>query len=146
MSKLSLLLALVVSFVVAIPASQTARAETPVTKPAIDLYPVETQILKQTNAERARYGLPALTLDQGLLSGARTHAAWMASSSNFSHSNMNVAENIAMGQGTAAEAMRDWMNSPGHRANILNASYTRVGIAAYVGAGGTIYWCQQFMW
>ena len=145
MSKSAALLALLCAFCVGHLGSR-ALAETPILNQPIDLYPVETQILEKTNAERAKYGLSALKLDNKLLVGARTHAAWMASSGAFQHSNQNVGENIAMGQGTPAEAMRDWMNSSGHRANILNSSYTRVGIAAYVGSNGSIYWCQQFIW
>lgn len=111
-----------------------------------DLFPVEAQILALTNAERAKYGLAPLALDKSLLQSARTHCNWMATSGAFQHTSANVAENIALGQGSAGEAVRDWMNSPGHRANILNGSYRRMGMAAYTGAGGKIYWCQQFMW
>ena len=50
-----------------------------------------------------------------------------------------------MGQNSSAEVINAWMNSSGHRANILNPSYTRIGVAAYVTPGGTIYWCQQFL-
>ena len=113
---------------------------------AVDLHPVESQILEQTNAERGRFGLHPLALDASLLQGARNHASWMASNGSLQHSRQNVAENIAMGQSSAVEALRDWMNSPGHRANILNRGYSRVGIAAYTGSDGRIYWCQQFLW
>ena len=61
------------------------------------------------------------------------------------HTRMPVAENIAMGQNSSNEVVRDWMNSSGHRANILNASHTRIGVAAYRTAQGTTYWCQQFL-
>jgi len=111
-----------------------------------DMFPVEAQILAQTNAERAKFGLAPLTLDKSLLQSARNHCNWMATTGNFQHTSANVAENIALGQGSATEAVRDWMNSPGHRANILNGSYRRIGIAAYTGAGGKVFWCQQFMW
>lgn len=110
----------------------------------VELYLVEAQILKKTNAERARHGLSALVADRNLLATAREHCKWMARSSNLSHTRLQVAENIAMGQQTADEAVRDWMNSSGHRANILNRRHTRIGIAAYVMPGGRIYWCQQF--
>ena len=62
------------------------------------------------------------------------------------HGRDAVAENIASGQSTPGEAIRDWMNSAGHRANILNARYTRIGAAAYRGPDGQVYWCQQFLW
>ena len=56
-----------------------------------------------------------------------------------------MAENIAMGQRTSNEVLNSWMNSSGHRANILNRSYRRIGVAAYTTPQGTIYWCQQFL-
>jgi uncharacterized protein YkwD len=61
------------------------------------------------------------------------------------HTTAGVAENIAMGQRTPAEAVQSWMSSPGHRANLLNSGYTRIGVAAYRTPEGTVYWCQQFM-
>ena len=53
-------------------------------------------------------------------------------------------ENIAQGYATVEDAVSGWMNSPGHRANILNGSYQRTGIAAYQDESGHAYWCQQF--
>jgi uncharacterized protein YkwD len=61
------------------------------------------------------------------------------------HTSAAVAENIAMGQRNSAEVLNAWMNSSGHRANILNPGHTRIGVAAYTTPGGTIYWCQQFL-
>jgi uncharacterized protein YkwD len=110
-----------------------------------DLIEVEKQILDQTNAQRTRYGLPALTVDRGLLRSARTHTAWMTNNHTLQHTTKPVGENIAMGQRTTDEAVNDWMNSPGHRSNILNGSYKRTGVAAYRTPDGTIYWCQEFL-
>ena len=122
-------------------------AVTPAPVPAkLELHPVEKAILDSTNAERARYGLPALTLDPSLEQTARRHAAWMTNSRNLQHSSIGVAENIAWGQHSAQEAMSSWMSSSGHRANILNGSYRRIGVAAYTASDGSCYWCQQFMW
>ncbi len=118
---------------------------TPATAPQTDLNAVEQAILKDTNAERARYGLPALTLDPSLEATARRHAAWMTNSHNLQHSSIGVAENIAWGQHSAEEAMSSWMSSSGHRANILNGSYRRIGVAAYTATDGSCYWCQQFL-
>jgi uncharacterized protein YkwD len=42
--------------------------------------------------------------------------------------------------------VQDWMSSSGHRANILNSGHSRIGVGAYRGANGQIYWCQQFQW
>jgi uncharacterized protein YkwD len=118
---------------------------TAATLPQSDLIPVEKEILNDTNAQRARYGLPPLTLDPALERTARAHATWMTNSHSLQHSSIGVAENIAWGQRTADEAMTSWMNSSGHRANILNGSYRRIGVAAYTASDGSCYWCQQFL-
>jgi uncharacterized protein YkwD len=112
--------------------------------PVPKLRSVESKIVDQTNAERARYGLRPLVLDDHLLESARKHAAWMTNRGLLQHTSLPVAENIAMGQRTCNEAVRDWMNSPGHRANILNPGYTRIGAAAFTAPNGTPFWCQQF--
>lgn len=109
------------------------------------MYSVELQIVKDTNTERVRYGLPKLTVDPALLSTAREQATWMAASQVLQHTRRMVGENIAMGQNNSQQAVTDWMNSPGHRANILHTGYRRIGVAAYVSANGRIYWCQQFL-
>ena len=49
-----------------------------------------------------------------------------------------------MGQNSPQEALNSWMNSSGHRANILNSGYGRIGVAAYRSSSGTTFWCQQF--
>lgn len=111
---------------------------------SIDATQTEMLILQYTNEERERRGLAPLVMDSQLMNTARRHANSMASTRNFRHSRDRVAENIAMGQGTSREAVRDWMNSSGHRANILRSSHTRIGVAAYVSRDGTVYWVQQF--
>ncbi|MEI7780609.1 MAG: CAP domain-containing protein [Planctomycetota bacterium] len=100
-------------------------------------------VISQTNAARARHGLPPLAVDSQLMNSARNHAQWMASNRNLSHGH-GVAENIAMGQASAGEAVRSWMNSSGHRANMLGSGYTRIGVAVAYSSNGTPYWCQQF--
>ena len=55
-----------------------------------------------------------------------------------------AGENIAWGQRTPEQVMQGWMNSSGHRANILNASYTAIGVGYYRNAAGTNYWTQLF--
>jgi uncharacterized protein YkwD len=117
----------------------------PLTADEIPLWPIEKQMLEQTNAQRQYYGLPPLQLDKDLLNSARRHCFWMASARSMQHTSDPVAENIAMGQRTTAEAVNAWMNSPGHRANMLG-SYRRLGVAAYETYDGTIYWCVQFIW
>lgn len=114
-------------------------------KPATNaLHPVEQKIIDQTNAQRARHGLPPLVVDQRLVQSARAHNAWMTSRRRLQHTSRPVAENIAMGQTTAEEAVGSWMRSAGHRANILNRNHRRIGVSAYTSANGTVFWCQQF--
>lgn len=113
-------------------------------EPADELLPIEANIISYTNQERQRYGLPPLEVDRRLMLSARRHCAWMARRHALVHTSQPVAENIAMGQRHSHEAVRDWMNSPGHRANILNRNHRRIGVAAYRTPSGTIFWCQQF--
>ncbi len=121
----------------------TIGAPTP--KPEFPMVGVEQSIVDRTNAERARFGLAPLAVDRSLEQMARSHAAWMTNSHTMQHSHMAVAENIAWGQRSPAEALSSWMNSSGHRANILNPSYHRMGAAAFTATDGTVYWCQQFL-
>jgi uncharacterized protein YkwD len=109
------------------------------------LHPIEARIIEKTNSQRAQHGLPPLAVDHSLLSSARQHAAWMTNSRSMSHTSKPVGENIAMGQRSSGEVVTSWMNSPGHRANILNPGYRRIGVAAYRTPEGTVYWCQQFL-
>ena len=118
----------------------------------------EGQVLALVNAERAAAGCGALSADSGLASVARAHSADMRDRGFFDHVNLDGldpfdraeragisarAENIAYGQADAAEVMTAWMNSSGHRANILNCSLTRLGVGVAEGAGGP-WWTQLF--
>lgn len=126
------------AIVVGLPASA-------MTADPLPLWPTEKEIIRQTNAQRAAYGLPPLVTDASLVRSARQHCWWMVNGGGLQHTTANVAENIAMGQGSVTEAVNDWMTSPGHRANMLSGSYRRIGSAAYRDASGTIYWCVQFL-
>jgi uncharacterized protein YkwD len=119
-------------------------ATEPAAPKKLELLAIEQSIVDRTNAERARYGLPAFVVDANLMATARQHGAWMATYRQLVHTNIGVAENIAMGQSSSQEVLRCWMNSSGHRANILNGGHRRIGVAAYRTPEGTIYWCQQF--
>jgi uncharacterized protein YkwD len=110
----------------------------------IDLLQIEKNIIDRTNVERAKYGRPPLVVDDKLMKSSRKHGIWMASRRTLTHSGQSGAENIAVGYSSSNAALRGWMNSSGHRANILTSGYRRIGVAAYKTAGGTIYWCQQF--
>lgn len=110
----------------------------------VKLLAIEANIVSYTNDERARYGLPPLQVDPELMETAREQASWMTRSGRLMHTMRAVAENIAMGQPHSRDAVQSWMNSSGHRANILNAAHRLIGVAAFRTEGGTIYWCQQF--
>jgi uncharacterized protein YkwD len=126
--------------------AETAKVEAAKpAEPKFVLQPVEEQIIAATNAQRAQYGLPPYAMDPWLMESARRHAAWMTNNRSMVHSNQGVAENIAMGQPDATSVLGTWMNSSGHRANILNPGHNRIGVAAYQSPEGVIYWCQQFM-
>ena len=109
------------------------------------MHPVEVQIAEETNRERVKHGLKPLRIDWELVTSARRPTSWMATNHALQHTSEAVAENIAMGQSSAAAAVAAWMNSRGHRANLLNRGNRRLGVAAYTASDGTIYWCQQFL-
>lgn len=108
-----------------------------------DLHPIETGVIERTNAVRARYGLRPLVADVRLMRQARRHTAWMARARSMQHSG-GAIENIAMGQRSPDEVVNTWLADPPHAAPILNAGYTKIGVAAYRTPEGTIFWCQQF--
>ena len=110
----------------------------------VKLVAIEAHVVSYTNQERARYGLPPLEVDKELMETAREHCAWMTRNRTMVHTRRPVAENIAMGQPHSSDVVRAWMNSSGHRANILNAGHRRIGVAAFRTESGTIFWCQQF--
>jgi uncharacterized protein YkwD len=97
------------------------------------------EFLRFANYARSLYGAGPLTLDPHLMSLARSHSHWMASTGRFQHSSYGVAENIGMGQRTPWEIYNSWWNSSGHRQNMLNQRYTRVGVAFVNG-----YWTAVF--
>ncbi len=117
------------------------------------------KVIALVNSYRAQNGLSAVTYDAALAKAANVRAKELVSS--FSHTRPNgtrcftafdeagvsyrgAGENIAMGQSSAEEVMNDWMNSEGHRANILNASFTKIAVGVYEGSDGRLYWAQEF--
>ncbi len=115
-------------------------------------------VLAEVNAARAQNGLSALTLDANMNRAAAVRAAELAQS--FSHTRPNgsrgltalneagvsyrtAGENIASGQQSAQAVVSAWMNSSGHRANILSASFGRMGVGQAT-IGGRTYWVQLF--
>ena len=111
------------------------------TEEKVVLAPHEQEVLDRVNAERARRGLWALEPCPVLMEGARAWALHMATQRNMYHA-CGWQENIACGQPHSDAVMRTWMNSRGHRANIL-CSGTKIGIGGVVLYGRT-YWCQRF--
>lgn len=122
------------------------------------------RVVDLTNQERARHGLPALALDGALCRSALAHSRDMASHNYFSHTGSDgstvgdriraagysplwaYGENIAAGQPSPEEVVNAWMNSEGHRANILSPHYEHIGVG-YVRQDGTTYlhyWTQHF--
>jgi uncharacterized protein YkwD len=112
----------------------------------VRLVAVEKSVVEATNAHRAEYGLPPLEIDDDLMKTARDHCAWMTNTETMRHTNLPVAENIAMGQESPNHVLQTWMGSSGHRANILNGAFRRIGVAAYQTPRGVIFWCQQFQY
>ncbi|MFS1511048.1 CAP domain-containing protein [Chengkuizengella sp. SCS-71B] len=119
----------------------------------------EQQVVDLTNAERAKHNLPALKVDEKLSEVARIKSADMQSNGYFDHTSptygspfdmmrsfgvsyRSAGENIAYGQRTPQEVVTAWMNSSGHRKNILSSSYTHIGVG-YVEQGN--YWTQMFI-
>ncbi|SIT80670.1 CAP domain-containing protein [Edaphobacillus lindanitolerans] len=119
----------------------------------------EQKVLDLTNAERTKAGLKPLAADTKLMKSAREKSADMSKNNYFSHTSptygspfdqmkalgisyRSAAENIAMGQRTPEEVVKGWMESPGHRQNILTPGFTHIGIG-YDPSGH--YWTQQFI-
>ena len=117
------------------------------------------QVIDLVNEERAKAGLSPLTESSSVAQAADIRAKEIATS--FSHtrpdgssfstalqqsgaSYRGAGENIAYGQRTPEAVMNSWMNSQGHRANILNENYTTIGVGYYEDANGTGYWTQLF--
>jgi uncharacterized YkwD family protein len=119
----------------------------------------EQQVVELTNQERAKNGLPALKLDIELSKVARDKSKDMQTKNYFSHTSPTygspfdmmktygisykaAGENIAMGQRSPEEVVQAWMNSQGHRENIMNPNFTHIGVG-HVASGN--YWTQMFI-
>lgn len=132
---------------------------------------IEAEVIRLVNVERTSRGLKALRTNSQLNEAAALHAGNMAFRSetignNSAHNHVLLgvklptistrldfvgfdsrsrwAENIAFGQKSAQEVVTAWMNSPGHRANILNADVTDIGVDFSDNSKGTRFWCQVF--
>ena len=116
-----------------------------------DLYSYAYQVLDLVNQERAKAGLSALSMDRELLEAAMQRAAEISlffdhtrpdGQTCFSVSDKAYAENIAIGQFSPEHVMNSWMNSDGHRGNILTASRRSIGIGCY-SVNGVLCWVQH---
>lgn len=117
------------------------------------------QVVKLVNEERDKAGLPALNMDVDITAAANVRAKEIKQ--KFSHTRpngssfssvlrehgvsfMGSGENIAWGQRIPEQVMNAWMNSDGHRANILNKNFKNIGVGYYQDENGTKYWVQLF--
>ena len=138
---------------------QPAQTEQTTEQASYQLSQYEQQVVDLTNQERAKQGLPALKVDLTLSKVAREKSLDMQKNNYFSHTSptygspfdmmkkfgvtyRTAGENIAKGQRTPQEVVNAWMNSSGHRANILSTKFTHIGVG-YVAEGN--YWTQQFI-
>lgn len=126
-----------------------------------DLTRTASEVVDLTNRERTRHGLPPLAVDPLLTTAAQAHSADMIARAFYSHTapdgsqpwdraaaagsrRRSIGENIACGQRSPAEVVDGWMNSPGHRANILKPGFTHIGIGFAGGGTAGTYWTQLF--
>jgi uncharacterized YkwD family protein/spore coat assembly protein SafA len=134
-----------------------------ITVPNIDdVKAMENEVIRLVNVERSKRGLQTLRANWELSRAARYKSQDMATKNYFSHTSPTYGspfdlmesfgikfsaggENIAMGQRTAAEVMNGWMNSPGHRSNILSPAYNEIGVGLAKSANGKYYWTQLFI-
>lgn len=143
--------------------SKNQQVEAPVKTPSNNVSQsvseFEKQVVDLTNAERAKEGLKPLEMHSPLMEVAQAKSEDMAKNNYFSHTSptygspfdqiksagisyRSAGENIAQGQRTPQQVVQAWMESPGHRQNIMNANYTHIGVG-FVDNG--YYWTQQFI-
>ena len=132
-------------------------APSPTSAPGVSEYAQE--VVRLVNIERERAGLAPLTMDATLSAAAQVRAQEIDVS--FSHTRPNgtscftvlkefgigyraCGENIAKGSPSPARVVEGWMNSAGHRANILNENFTTIGVGVHADAAGTLHWAQLF--
>lgn len=135
---------------------------TPEQNTSTDFSSYQQQVLDLVNAERTKRGISALTLDSSLSSVATKKSQDMVNKNYFDHTSptygspfdmmkqfgisyRTAGENIAKGQKTPQEVVIAWMNSEGHRKNILNPDFTNLGVGIAKDSNGTTYWTQMFI-
>ncbi|MGG1573873.1 LysM peptidoglycan-binding domain-containing protein [Fictibacillus sp. NRS-1165] len=146
--------------IIELPSSQTTAGQTATQKPVAPetgLSANAKEVASLVNQERNKQGLSPLTLNTKLSNVAKIKATDMVEHNYFSHTSPTYSspfdmmrtfgisysaagENIAEGQRSPQQVMQDWMNSPGHRQNILSSNYSQIGVGYYEGA-----WVQMFI-
>lgn len=119
-------------------------------------------LVEAVNRERVEHGVSALEVDPTLMKLADFYACRLIEGGFFSHEDpfdgstldvravnfgyafLKIGENLATGQQTPEQAVADWMRSPAHRANILDPSFTQIGVAVREGGPLGRYWVQEF--
>lgn len=125
-----------------------------------DLSADEEALIQLTNAERKKLNLPELSVDLALMKLARSHSAEMAKLNQIGHEaggksfstrmsdakykSFLAGENIARGQNSPQQAVSDWMNSAGHKENIIRKEFTHIGVGIASSETGKRYWTQVF--
>ena len=137
-----------------VPTPTVSPTPTPTPGPGTWQQAYEARIAELVNTQRANAGLPSLKISSCATTYAENWSAHMASTAAFQHQDLSpimyscnahgAGENIAYGNVTADQMMTMWMNSPGHRANILG-SYTHIGVGASQTNDGRVYGTQDFL-
>ncbi|MCU1501518.1 MAG: Cysteine-rich secretory protein family protein [Ilumatobacteraceae bacterium] len=135
--------------------------DTSATKPAVRVAPpAATTVVQIVNQQRAAAGVPAVAENVLLDAAAKVQSADQASRQVMTHSGADGSdagqrleivgfawstwgENVAAGQATPSQVMDAWMNSSGHRRNILDPAFTNIGVASTQGANGVVYWTMD---
>lgn len=139
---------------------ETPSTSTPTTSDEITN--LQNEVFRLINEERRRAGLPALIMDSEITKVARAKSEDFINNNYFAHNSPQygspfemlrtfginysaAAENIASGQNNAEAAVNHWMNSAGHRANILNSTFNKTGVGVARDRNGNLYWTQLFV-
>lgn len=128
----------------------------PAPKPAVsEIDAFQARVLQLTNNERTQRGLGALKVSGCADGFADRWAVRLASDGSLSHQSLTnvmnscgargAGENVAYGNVSADEMVRMWMNSEGHRKNLLNPAYTHLGVGAVKTSSGRVYGVQDFL-
>jgi|694.fasta_scaffold58847_2 uncharacterized protein YkwD len=104
----------------------------------------EMRVVDLVNGERSRRGLAPLSPSPNLMNVSRSWSNTQANRGRMYHSKNGYMENVAYGQDSPESVMNAWMNSRGHRANILSSRATTIGVGCARSSNGRLYWTQCF--